>query len=110
MRFKILYLASSIHAQALLDVENKINVFSAISVTTDNNGRLRQNAIGFHYGLKRLSLQKGLTPLQVAILMQRKECAIQLINELGFKGVNSINDSGITCCHIAAAAGQLTTI
>ena len=28
--------------QVLLDIENKINVFAAISVTTDNNGRLQK--------------------------------------------------------------------
>lgn len=44
--------------------------------------------------------------LHLAIVKHRNECAKMLINELGSKAINALNDSGVTAAHISASAGR----
>ena len=52
----------------------------------------------------------GFTPLHLAVVKYRNDCAKVLIAELGVRGVGVINESGITAAHVAASSGELNII
>ena len=55
-------------------------------------------------------MASGFTPLHLAVVKYRNECAKVLIAELGTKSLSSANESGITTAHVAASAGIRITV